>query len=187
MTDHLADARACIQSAAQAPHTGCTLSWLTATCEQIIAHLEAQQTEASLRRGLADITAGRTVDLGSSQPATAPPAAQQGDSGHRDGGEAVQAAMAVLCDMGADSGGWHSWRCFDRELYPEPCDCTKQAARAAIAAAEPHIRAKTLAPIRAALAGHPCCDIRPDDDPIKCGWKRAVADIQAVLDREEQS
>ena len=28
-------------------------------------HLEAQQTEASLRRGLADITAGRTVDLGS--------------------------------------------------------------------------------------------------------------------------
>ena len=75
MTDHLADARACIQSAAQAPHTGCTLSWLTAICEQIIAHLEAQ-TEASLRRGLADITAGRTVDLGSfAQPATAPPAA----------------------------------------------------------------------------------------------------------------
>ena len=91
MTDHLADARACIQSAAQAPHTGCTLSWLTATCEQIIAHLEAQQTEASLRRGLADITAGRTVDLGGfAQPATAPPAAQQGDSGHRDGGEAAR-------------------------------------------------------------------------------------------------
>ena len=144
MTDHLADARACIQSAAQAPHTGCTLSWLTATCEQIITHLEAQQTEASLRRGLADITAGRTVDLGSfAQPATAPPAAQQGDSGHRDEGEAVQAAMAVLRDEGADSeGGWHSWRCFDRERYPEPCDCTEQVARAAIAAAEPHIRAK---------------------------------------------
>ena len=186
MTDHLTDARACIQSAAQAPDPGTTISWLTVTCKQIIAHLESQQTEASLRRGLADITAGRTVDLGSfAQPATAPPAAQQGDSGHRDGGEAVQAAMAVLCDMGADSGGWHSWRCFDR-LYPEPCDCTKQATRAAIAAAEPHIRAKTLAPIRAALAGHPRCDIHPDDDPIKCGWKRAVADIQAALDREEQ-
>ena len=105
-------------------------------------HLEAQ-TEASLRRGLADITAGRTVDLGSfAQPATDPPASHQDDSEHRDGGEAVQAAMAVLCDMGADSGGWHSWRCFDRELYPEPCDCTKQAARAAIAAAEPYVRAK---------------------------------------------
>lgn len=167
MTDHLADARACIQSAAQAPDAGIAISWLTATCEQIIAHLEAQQTEASLRRGLADITAGRTVDLGSfAQPATAPPATQRGEPGRRDGGDAVQAVMAVLRDMGADSGGWHSWRCFDR-LYPEPCDCTEQVARAAIAAAEPHIRAKTLA-------------------PIKCGWKRAVADIQAALDREEQ-
>ena len=266
MTDHLTDARACVTSASQATDAGSAISWLTATCEQILDHLEAQQTEASLRRGLADITAGRTVDLGSfAQPATAPPAAQQGDSGHGDGGEAVQAAMAVLCDMGADSGGWHSWRCFDRELYPEPCDCTKQATRAAIAAAEPHIRAKiadeieamdlsdqygpltahgartdairrttgaamsytpttdevehryaydelysmdceadhrafrrwlkahdaevraqALAPIRAALAHHPRCDIHPDDDPITCGWKRAVASVQAVLDREEQ-
>lgn len=224
MTDHLADARAAFAAAAA---TGWPEDALTEVISQIIDHLEAQQTEASLRRGLADITAGRTVDLGSfaqpepqpetdpacrerwpecrqggydpaccrfpkscscdasPQPVTAPPAAQQGDSGHGDGGEAVQAAMAVLCDMGADSGGWHSWRCFDR-LYPEPCDCTKQATRAAIAAAEPHIRAKTLAPIRAALADHPRCDIHPDDDPIKCGWERAVADIQAVLDREEQ-
>ena len=186
MTDHLADARACIQAAAQASHTATAVPWLTATCEQIIAHLEAQKAAESLRRGLADIAAGRTVDLGSfAQPATAPPEAQQGDSGHRDGGDAVQAVMAVLRDMGADSGGWHSWRCFD-QLYPEPCDCTKQATRAAIAAAEPRIRAKTLAPIRAALADHPRCDIHPDDDPIKCGWKRAVADIQAVLDRQEQ-
>ena len=87
MTDHLADARACVTSASHAPDAGCAISWLTVTCKQIIAHLEAQ-TEASLRRGLADITAGRTVDLGSfAQPATAPPAAQQGDSGHE--GDAV--------------------------------------------------------------------------------------------------
>ena len=39
-------------------------------------HLEAQQTEASLRRGLADITAGRTVDLGS----FAQPEPEQGGS-----------------------------------------------------------------------------------------------------------
>ena len=123
MTDHLTEARACVASASQAPDAGGAISWLTATCEQIIAHLEAQQASPQL--------------------ATAPPAAQQGDSGHRDGGEAVQAAMAVLCDEGADSeGGWHSWRCFDRERYPEPCDCTEQVARAAIAAAEPHIRAE---------------------------------------------
>ena len=148
MTDHLADARACIQAAAQASHTATAVPWLTATCEQIIAHLEAQKAAESLRRGLADIAAGRTVDLGSfAQPATAPPEAQQGDSGHRDGGDAVQAVMAVLRDMGADSGGWHSWRCFDRELYPEPCDCTKQAVRAEVrehVAGELHYEAKAM-------------------------------------------
>ena len=76
MTDHLTDARACVTRVDQAATHFSAISWLTATCERIIAHLEAQQTEASLRRGLADITAGRTVDLGSfAQPATAPPAA----------------------------------------------------------------------------------------------------------------
>lgn len=123
MTEHLSEARACLSRVDQAATHFSAATWLTATCEHILDHLEAQQ--ASL------------------QPVTAPPAAQQGDSGHRGGGEAVQAAMAVLCDEGADSeGGWHSWRCFDRERYPEPCDCTEQIARAAIAAAEPHIRAE---------------------------------------------
>lgn len=152
---------------------------LMSAMDQILAHLDAMQAEESLRRGLADIAAGRVVDLG-----TFAPSAQEVTSAPQ---TAPQAAMAVLCDEGADSeGGWHSWRCFDRERYPEPCDCTEQVARAALAAAEPHIRAKTLAPIRAALANHPRCDIHPDDDPIKCGWKQAVADIQAVLDRQEQ-
>ena len=87
MTDHLTEARACLSRVDQAATHFSAASWLTVTCKQIIAHLEAQ-TEASLRRGLADITAGRTVDLGSfAQPATAPPAAQQGDSGHE--GDAV--------------------------------------------------------------------------------------------------
>ena len=240
MTDHLADARTCIQSAAQAPHTGCTLYWLTAACEQIIAHLEAKnmpqeatvpqperidlmtdpklhelldQTKSGDQLILAHRVGKHTASISgpvlsdqthdpavgihlldgdphivrtptgvvwapvvqaalyrggepiakwdaaadhlesqqaSPQPATAPPAAQQGDSGHREGGEAVQAVMAVLCDEGADSeGGWHSWRCFDRERYPEPCDCTKQVARAAIAAAEPHIRAEIADEIEA--------------------------------------
>ena len=80
MTDHLTEARACFQSAAQAPDPEITISWLTATCEQIIDHLEAQQTEASLRRGLADITAGRTVDLGS----FAQPEPEQGGSDFMD-------------------------------------------------------------------------------------------------------
>ena len=45
-------------------------------------------------------------------------------------------------------------------------------------------RAEALQPIRDALAGHPHCDHHPDDDPISCGWKRAVADIQAALAEE---
>ena len=65
MTDHLTEARKCVNSASQAIDAGSTIAWLTDACMQIITHLEAQQTEASLRRGLADITAGRTVDLGS--------------------------------------------------------------------------------------------------------------------------
>lgn len=38
-----------------------------------------------------------------------------------------------------------------------------------------------LAPIHAALAGHPVCDVRPDDDPVSCGWKRAGADVRAAV------
>ena len=73
MTDHLTEARACLSRVNQAATHFSAATWLTATCEQIIAHLEAQQTEASLRRGLADITAGRTVDLGSfAQPEPEP-------------------------------------------------------------------------------------------------------------------
>ena len=108
MTDHLTNARACLSRVDQAATHFSEVAWLTATCEHILDHLEAQQTEASLRRGFADITAGRIVDLGSfAQPVTAQPAAQQGD-------------------------------------------------------------------------------IHPDDDPIKCCWKRAVFDVQSTLDRADQ-
>ena len=55
-----------------------------------------------------------------------------------------------------------------------------------LAAHDAEVRAQALAPICAALAGHPRCDIRPDDDPIKCGWKRAVASVQAALDKEDR-
>lgn len=48
------------------------------------------------------------------------------------------------------------------------------------------VRADALAPIREALAGHPRCDIHPDGDPITCGWKRAVASVQAALDKEDR-
>ena len=51
-----------------------------------------------------------------------------------------------------------------------------------LAAHDAEIREQTLAPIRAALAGHPVCDTRPDDDYPSCGWKRAVADVRRALD-----
>ena len=179
MTDHLTEARACLSRVDQAATHFSAASWLTATCEHILDHLEAQQTEASLRRGLADITAGRTVDLGSfAQPATDPPAAQQGDSGHRDGDEAArpklnaQTAPSIPTDLTASQGetghedqyetDFDRWLSgigpgqreqitrdieaardlIDRERHPELCDCTERVARAAIAAAEPHIRAE---------------------------------------------
>ena len=44
------------------------------------------------------------------------------------------------------------------------------------------IEQAALAPIRAALDGHPVCDTRPDDDYPSCGWKRAVADVRAAVD-----
>ena len=36
--------------------------------------------------------------------------------------------------------------------------------------------------VRTALANHPRCERHPDDDPIMCGWKSAVLDVQAALD-----
>ncbi|MFD3748360.1 hypothetical protein [Nocardia sp. NPDC058633] len=38
------------------------------------------------------------------------------------------------------------------------------------------------AKVRAALAGHPRCDVIPDDDLVSCGWKHAVVDIQRAID-----
>ena len=39
-----------------------------------------------------------------------------------------------------------------------------------------------LVKVRAALANHPCCDRHDDNDPVVCGWRRAVEDVQAALD-----
>ena len=43
-----------------------------------------------------------------------------------------------------------------------------------------HLRA-VLARVEKALEGHMVCDRYTEDDPITCGWKRAVADVQAAL------
>lgn len=44
----------------------------------------------------------------------------------------------------------------------------------------------TIQRMRAALADHPrACEAHPEDDPISCGWKRAVLDVQTALDGGE--
>lgn len=36
--------------------------------------------------------------------------------------------------------------------------------------------------VREALGNHPrTCDQHTEDDPVKCGWKRAVIDVQNAL------
>jgi hypothetical protein len=42
--------------------------------------------------------------------------------------------------------------------------------------------ARTLERVREALSDHPRCEKHPDDDEVKCGWKRAVASVQLALE-----
>ena len=126
---------------------------------------------------------------------SAPQTAPEAEAGQGDGDEAVRAAedytpqawrltgyypesYARLMDI-LNGGILPDWDDDDHNRH-------EAEFRADLAAHDAEVRAQALAPIRAALANHPRCDIHPDDDPIKCGWKQAVADIQAVLDRQEQ-
>ena len=54
MNYYLADTRACIQSAVQAPNLGMKISWLTVICKQILNHLEAPQGYDRLPQGEMD-------------------------------------------------------------------------------------------------------------------------------------
>lgn len=42
----------------------------------------------------------------------------------------------------------------------------------------------TVTRVKDALAGHPACDKYGPDDVIKCGWKRAVADVTEAVSSE---
>ena len=100
-------------------------NWLRARAEQIIAHLEAQQTEASLRRGLADITAGRTVDLGSfAQPEP-----------DQLGGEGSTSAYMPTTDEVEHRYAYD-------ELYSMDCEADHHAFRRWLAAHDAEVRAQ---------------------------------------------
>lgn len=42
----------------------------------------------------------------------------------------------------------------------------------------------TVERVKNAIAGHPACDKHGPDDVIKCGWKRAVADVTEAVSSE---
>ena len=119
MTDHLADARRWLSTAQDSR----SFDRLMSAMDQIIAHLEAQKAPQ--------------------QPATAPPAAQQGDSGHRDGYTPTTDEVE------------HRYA-YD-ELYSMDCEADHHAFRRWLAAHDAEVRAQALreaasAPIpRAAL------------------------------------
>ena len=218
MTDHLDQAHEYILRALYPIDTLSGLMDLAAAVSRIFDYLEAQQT--------------------SQQPATAPPASQQGDRGHRDGDEAArpklnaQTAPSIPTDLTASQGetghedqyetDFDRWLSgigpgqreqitrdieaardlIDRERHPEHMTYTPTTEDMQTAAGlagwstdewrewyytmRAEVRAQALAPIREALSGHPGCDFYPDGDPITCGWKRAVASVQAALDKEDR-
>jgi hypothetical protein len=45
----------------------------------------------------------------------------------------------------------------------------------------------TIAKVKQARGNHPACDVHPDDDPVTCGWKRAVLDIDAALAHDTEA
>ena len=54
MSEYLERARACIQSAAQAPQLGIEISWLTLVCKEILNHLESRKDDDTLPQGEMD-------------------------------------------------------------------------------------------------------------------------------------
>lgn len=65
----------------------------------------------------------------------------------------------------------------------DACRERKQYKRAANEARRQRNQAReALAKVREAAGRHPECGKHPKGDPIKCGWKLAVQDIQAALE-----
>ena len=129
---------------------------LMSAMDQILAHLDAMQAEESLRRGLADIAADRVVDLGTFAPSaqevtSAPQTAPQAEAWQGGGGEAERAVAREIWR-------WYvgpSTDAFDQDKHAYAYDIEKAvgAAQDALAAAEPHIRAKIAAEIEQRYLG----------------------------------
>lgn len=94
--------------------------------------------------------------------------------------DGLQYLMAVaLSAMPTLLGGLEAVRARVTELEAERDQHTEAARQATNHAIN---SAATIATVRHALAGHPRCEEHPEGDVIKCGWKRAVASVQAAVD-----
>ena len=83
----------------------------------------------------------------------------------------------ILNNEGAASeGGWHSWRCFDKGRYPEPCHCTEVVAEMVVAAVLDAAR-EAVAALRPKQDGW-----HPDGDAV---LRLALAAIDALKKNNE--
>ena len=58
--------------------------------------------------------------------------------------------------------------------------------RIASAQAERDEALAIIAGVKESRSNHPACDVHKDDDPISCGWKRAVVGIDRALDEKNR-
>lgn len=67
----------------------------------------------------------------------------------------------------------------DRDLFKR--EQVRLAARCDQAQNERDALAAVVEQVRAARSDHPACEKHPEREPVSCGWKRAVLDIDAAL------
>lgn len=98
----------------------------------------------------------------------------------------IETAVQVLSSEGADTEhGWHGWRCFDKDRYPEPCSCTEDVARAVLEAVAPLIAAQALT--KAADELEHVADTLWNRSALRFqGWEHMLSDLRNRADKLER-
>lgn len=87
----------------------------------------------------------------------------------------VTAVRQVVVEYGGDRDETihSSWRCFDKDRYPEPCDCLDEFSRNVLAAVAPAIAARALREAADAMESEPGVTFA---DALMIRWLRARAE-----------
>lgn len=84
--------------------------------------------------------------------------------------------VQIMNNQGAIyENGWHSWRCFDKVRYPEPCRCTETVAEMLVAAA-----LRDAVEAVKAIEG-PLHSVRTSNDAQR-GWDAHKRHVVAAID-----